>query len=418
MRNLLKPLPIAALAACASLPSFAGEDVGCRSTITPDGERAADPVVWVNVEDDEDRRFQDAWCVAVGPAVRYAPPARSAVATGVPGGGDTVEAPGLPRIDSLLVVAFNAHIGDADLERLVGDIRSGAFTGEPVEHFALLMQEVHRSGDVVPPADELPAGAQTASAVESPPGRDDIVDDARALGLHLLYLPSMRSGVLPETQEDRGNAILSTLPLHAPRGLELPMGLQRRVTALAWVNAADNTGVPWQLGLASAHLDNAEVNQLLGSLGAIRGRQAGGLVRMLPDEGALVVGGDFNTWFGETMERAYRRMRHHFPYPREPQSQPTAIRLGEGRVLDYLFFRGPRGWSLDDARAPSMYGSDHYPVYGWVVVGEGRREVPAGEPATEAEAPQADAPDAAGAGVAGADVTGADVTGADVTGAE
>ena len=85
----------------------------------------------------------------------------------------------------------------------------------------------------------------------------------------------------------------------------------------------------------------------------------------------LVVGGDFNTWFRQTEERAYLTMRHHFPYPLEHQMSPTAERLGAGRVIDWLFFRGPQGWSFDDARAGQMYGSDHYPVFGWVRIPPG-----------------------------------------------
>jgi endonuclease/exonuclease/phosphatase family metal-dependent hydrolase len=231
----------------------------------------------------------------------------------------------------------------------------------------LLLQEVHRVGLGIPPDDELPANAPSGSRTPEP-DRVPIIEWAQALGLHLVYVPSMRNGMGFDTAEDRGNAILSTLPLHQPFALELPAGIQRRVTVVAAVEGRTSAGSAWSLNVASAHLDNASLSSPLASLGSVRARQASGLVRMLPAEGPLVVGGDFNTWLGQREERAYRIMRDDFPWPREHQLAPTAQRLGAGRVIDWIFFRGPSGWTFDDARAARTYGSDHFPVYGWVKI--------------------------------------------------
>ena len=369
-RTLVAGMPMLSLA-CGALPQFSSDDVGCRTTIGADGESASRAVGWSRLDDSRDRSFQDAWCVGVGPALVWTAPEPvgeevvAAAGSAISEGRESIVTSEEPVLDSLLIVAYNAHIGAGDLDDLVGDIRSGVLTGEPVAHFVLLLQEVYREDLGVPEDDDLPSetpsGSRTAEQDRTP-----ILDWAQALGLNLVYVPSMRNGVGFSTPEDRGNAIMSTLPLHEARALELPAGIQRRVTVVADVRGRTTEGNPWTLAVASAHLDNASISSPLASLGSVRARQASGLVRMLPAEGPVLVGGDFNTWLGQQEERAYRIMRDDFPYPRAHQTAPTANRLGAGRIIDWLFFRGPAGWSFDDARAGHTYGSDHYPVYGWV----------------------------------------------------
>ena len=372
--------------ACGALPQFSADEVDCRATVTAEGEPASEPVRWFRVDDDKDFAFQNAWCAGVGPAVVWTAPlpegeevlvaADSALrATPVSAAAATADVRTSPKpvLDSLLVVAYNAHIGAGELGALVEDIRSGDLTGQPATHFVLLLQEVYREALGVPPDSVLPrdapSGSRTAERERVP-----ILEWAQALGLHLVYVPSMRNGMGYPTPEDRGNAILSTLPLDDLRALELPAGIQRRVTVVADVSGVTSAGDPWTIAVASAHLDNASISNPLASLGSVRARQASGLVRMLPQEGPLVVGGDFNTWFRQTEERAYLIMRDDFPYPLEPQTSPTAQRLGAGRIIDWMFFRGPRGWTFDDDRAERQYGSDHFPVFGWVRIPPGGYE--------------------------------------------
>ena len=369
-RTLVAGMPMLSLA-CGALPQFSSDDVGCRATIGADGGTASPAVRWSHIDDSRDRTFQNAWCVGVGPALVWKAPEPvgeevvASAGSAISDARDSMRTSEEPVLDSLLIVAYNAHIGAGDLDELVGDIRSGALTGQPVTHFVLLLQEVYREHLGVPPDDELPAetpsGSRTAEQDRTP-----ILDWAQALRLHLVYVPSMRNGVGFATPEDRGNAIMSTLPLDQPRALELPAGIQRRVAVVADVHGRTSAGNRWTLAVASAHLDNASISSPLASLGSVRARQASGLVRMLPANGPVLVGGDFNTWLGQQEERAYRIMRDDFPYPRAHQTAPTAHRLGAGRIIDWMFFRGPAGWTFDDARAGETYGSDHYPVYGWV----------------------------------------------------
>ena len=39
------------------------------------------------------------------------------------------------------------------------------------------------------------------------------------------------------------------------------------------------------------------------------------------------------------------------------------------RRIDYMFFRLPEGWGARYERIDRNYGSDHYPLIGWVKVG-------------------------------------------------
>ena len=135
--------------ACGALPQFSSDDVGCRTTVNERGEAARSGVRWSHIDDDRDRRFQNAWCVGVGPALVWHAPepvgeevVANAGASASAASSDSIATSDQPVLDSLLVVAYNAHIGSGDMDDLVGDIRSGALTGKPVRHFVLVLQEV------------------------------------------------------------------------------------------------------------------------------------------------------------------------------------------------------------------------------------------------------------------------------------
>ena len=299
-RALLLAVPAFGLA-CGALPRFTADEVGCRATVTAEGEPAERPVRWSHIDDDRDRTFQNAWCAGVGPALVWEAPepvGGEVVANApVPASAPDLVTSEVPVLDSLLIVAYNAHIGAGALNELVAAIRSGELTGQPATHFVLLLQEVYRAGTGIPGdatlPDNAPSGSRTSETLRVP-----IDEWARRLRLHLLYVPSMRNGTGHPTPEDRGNAILSTLPLDHYRALELPAGIQRRVAVVADVQGRTSAGNRWTLAVASAHLDNASLSSPLASLGAVRARQASGLVRMVPDDVPLLVGGDFNTWLG------------------------------------------------------------------------------------------------------------------------
>jgi endonuclease/exonuclease/phosphatase family metal-dependent hydrolase len=78
------------------------------------------------------------------------------------------------------------------------------------------------------------------------------------------------------------------------------------------------------------------------------------------------VGGDFNTWAPNFFERAIPYLRSAFPDTPEPPPQHTFQGRGIRRKLDYLFFRLPDEWRATYVRIDAQYGSDHYPLLGWI----------------------------------------------------
>ena len=190
---------------------------------------------------------------------------------------------------------------------------------------------------------------------------------ARRLGLGAFYLPSMRNGSeTGERAEDRGNAILSTLPLSDLAGIELPYGRQRRVAVAATVNGLDAEGEPWRLRVVSAHLDaSTGPGRLWLMSGRVRERQAKHLGAALDGNVPTVLGSDLNTWAGGTREGAYGVLRGHFP--QTAPSDRATFRFG--LTLDYLFLRLPAAWRGASRTLSDDFGSDHRPLIGWIRVG-------------------------------------------------
>jgi endonuclease/exonuclease/phosphatase family metal-dependent hydrolase len=312
---------------------------------------------WVLREAPDERSALDAWCWAVGPAV-------------VTQARATTDG----SIDSLAVVVWNAHVGKGDLRALIADLRSGAIPGAPARDFVVLLQEVHRSGEGVPT--QVPGWAASAARTGNTHAeRADVVKVAEEEGLSLVYAPSMRNGFVGDggPPEDRGNAILSSLPLTKPAFVELPFERQRRVAILASVQGRTAGGQSWNLRFASLHLDNrARFGKIYRSFGAARARQARSLVEALADAEHAVVGGDLNTWETARDPGAVRALRTEFPLPATPPGEGTmelpwvlpALRL------DHLFFRLPSGWDAGYRVLEHAYHSDHQPLVGWIRMGD------------------------------------------------
>ena len=316
----------------------------------------ADDARWIAAAAPTEQGELAAWCAAVGPAVLRVPSAQSA---------DTA-------IDSLVVVTWNTHVGGGDIVAFVDDLRAGQWTGgRPVTHFVLLLQEVHRAGPAVPTA--LPAGARGAARITHDGARErpDVVEIANRLGLALWYVPSMRNGLAgDESGEDRGNAVLATLPLSDVAAIELPLEAQRRVATTATVRAMDGAGRAWALQVTSLHLDNrSRLARGLATFGSARTRQARALVAALAAEREAVVGGDLNTWSFDALEDAPHVLRRAFP-DAPPQTEPTFVAAGVlPRRLDHLYFRTDTGGMSAPVRVDARYGSDHHPVLAWVAPG-------------------------------------------------
>lgn len=261
-------------------------------------------------------------------------------------------------------MSWNIHEGGGEVDDFIRRLRAGAFTsGEPVDQFVLLLQEARRRDATVPL--HIPPGYPSAVAIAPRAGSPDAdVRRFAAQGLAVLYVPSMRNGREPE---DRGNLILSTLPLRDPRIIELPLERQRRVSPAIAVEGATTAGRAWHLDLADVHLDTALA---LGRGGpfAARRRQAAALLSALAPsvdhaaaERVFVVAGDFNTWMGNG-EAAIRLLSEALPDTPVLDGAPTwRGPLGLHATLDHVFIRG-RVSESSVTRLASRFGSDHYPL--------------------------------------------------------
>jgi endonuclease/exonuclease/phosphatase family metal-dependent hydrolase len=359
------------------LLSTAGCGPAYLGAATPERGTCREPpgVRWVVPDNAVQQDVLAGWCAAVGPAVYHtiepllgAPASASGGSTAV--ATPALDADALPVVDSLLVVTWNAHVGGGALDAFVRDLRAGRLTaGDSVEHFVLLLQEVFRGSDAVPP---LAAGMLYPGLIEEiPPAgeRTDIEDwVARHPDLALFYAPSMRNGeaTMGGAREDRGSAIVATLPLLAPTAYEMPVQRQRRVVPVALVAARLSDGAEWRMQVASVHLENNPA----GAKNPERARyeQIEWLLDALPDEDNAVLGGDMNTWMRGPGEIVIWRTRER--YPDTPFTLPSGPTYERARVvrmyLDYLFFRVPDGGTSGYRRIPTSYGSDHYPLLAWV----------------------------------------------------
>jgi endonuclease/exonuclease/phosphatase family metal-dependent hydrolase len=143
--------------------------------------------------------------------------------------------------------------------------------------------------------------------------------------------------------EDRGSAILSTLPLSSFTVLELLHIRQRRLGIGANLSGETTAGSVWTIRVVSVHLENrAEWSDVLQSFGRARLRQVKALGRAYSTGTSTIVGGDFNTWSDEGCEPAIRYMEQYFDRP-SSSDFGTVKRtfLFPERMVDYLFFRTP-----------------------------------------------------------------------------
>jgi len=343
---------MAAVSACVHQPRMTFESGAslldpCRQITS--SSRAS--IRWIGPSTPRDRTRLDRWCDAVGPAVVYTAPAAP------PASADTVA-----------IVVWNVHVGGGDLDRLIDALTRGELTdGTPMTSFVLLLQEAYRGGVDVPlhPSEE---SAGPHAIVEHPPRgpRRSAIDIARARGLAIVYVPSMRNASLRgagiRNVEDRGNAIVSTWPLTDPLAIELPFERQRRVALAATVSGrGDDGGAMWELRVATVHLDTSLALTRGGPLSARR-RQATALVDAL---GACVLptiaGGDFNTWLGDR-EPAIDVLRQAFPEtPHGSVGATWRGPLGSRAALDHVFVRSVHA-PISIRRLPERFGSDHDPL--------------------------------------------------------
>jgi endonuclease/exonuclease/phosphatase family metal-dependent hydrolase len=335
----------------SAMPSAPDPDTGCKQTHSVEGPDTP-AIRWVSAEATSDRAGLAAWCSPVGGPVVLREDGEDAAS-----------------LDSIAIVSWNVHVGGGDVSRLVDELRAGGLSGgRPVRDFVLLLQEVHRESADLPPSS---IGRVPGRVEEYPPTgeRLDVVALARRQGLTLFYVPSMRNGRVDGGRaEDRGNAILSTLPLSDLEAIELPREAQRRVALAVTVRGRASDGAPWELRVANAHLDTrSSGTRLWASFGAGRLRQARAVADALPPDLPAVLGGDLNTWSLPFLEDALPALRARFPQTPTPLDAPT---FSSGplfsRTLDHFFFRLPESWTARYVRLDDRRGSDHYPLLAWV----------------------------------------------------
>jgi endonuclease/exonuclease/phosphatase family metal-dependent hydrolase len=326
-------LVVGASPACVANYSLVSRDTAELKSLPPMA-----PIAWFAPAVGRDASSNARWRMSVGPPV-------------IP---ESAPADPQPH-DAITIVSWNTAVGAADI---VGFVRSLPDAQAPL---VLLLQEVYRGGPEVPA--HLDTGFSFAGrlggAARGPAFRE-IEDVGLTLGLSVYYVPSMRNGA-GDSDEDRGNAILANIPLTDLRAMELPFERQRRVAIAATLAGRTAAGRPWHVRVVSAHLDNmGGLKRAWIASEYARARQARGLTALLQDDEPTILAGDFNTWFGFS-DQAYIETARAFPQTRAADRRATFHGLLR---LDHVFFRLAPGWRADFHRAPSRFGSDHYPLVG------------------------------------------------------
>jgi endonuclease/exonuclease/phosphatase family metal-dependent hydrolase len=278
----------------------------------------------------------------VGPPIMFAPPEAQRF-TDVKG--------------RLIVVNWNVHVGHGQVTDLIEEIsRTEERNGFGKPEFVLLLEETFRQSENIPAS----TGFKVPRRIEPPPASMDIEALAHKLGWWLYYAPSMRNGSdIGEHAQDRGNAILSSLPLKDLQSVELPFAVQRRVALIATVT--DYLKQP-KLRVAVTHFDTRAPLLYGWILGGPRARnnQAKGFVSALEkfaaDRMPIVVGGDLNTYLGS---KAVIDIMSEVATHTNCGNQATHT---WGLALDHIFTNIPGTWQGQCARGSSAFGSDHYPL--------------------------------------------------------
>jgi len=319
---------------------------------------AGNALTWSGPAETGDIEQNNVWCRTVGrPVFRALPPLRLEEAN---------------RVDSVAVLTWNINLGGGDVVAfLAEELRLTCDPDEPAIrelpfHFVILLQEVFRVSATLPQVPPGPTIPWRIDAEPPPGGLRDIVEVAERCGLALLYVPSARNGPSePGRQpEDKGAAILSTLPLTDFAAIELPFEAIRKVAVVATIRGPAGE----RIRVASVHLTlSATLARTLTSGNATRLRQAMGLVEALEstESSITIVGGDFNTW--SASEATLKRLALHFPDSPAWDGRPTRGPF----PTDHILFRTVEGSGIELVegsyrRFEATYGSDHVARIVWL----------------------------------------------------
>lgn len=356
------PAAIASLALAGCMPSYSMTHALAPGRTCP----GSDGRTWYFPEGAADNVRLEDWCVTVGPPIVRLQPIGAF--------------PDLEPGADLTTWSWNVAAGGGDMRRFLAEEAAlqcagpASVLGPGATHFALLVQEAFRqSADVPESAD--PGLIPRAAVEEMRPGdRPDIVDIAEECGLSVAYVAASRNGdaAAGGEREDRGVAILSTLPLSDPWFMELPYEAARRVAVGATVREGSGHG----LRLVNVHLTSAppparllatgngsRLRQGLAVADALRqveaaGSEPGAAGDFTP---STLLAGDFNTW--SDSETTLLRLRDLFPDSPQPLDRPTRGAF----PTDHVLFRQGDGDAAtistsSYARVEERFHSDHYPV--------------------------------------------------------
>ncbi len=311
------------------------------------------PIRWYAPASLDMRRELARWCATVGPALIEPLP--------------SVELGRTAAAGPLTVVSWNVNVGGGDLlEFLSGELDLDCAVGAPrpgprFSHFALLVQEAHRLSEDVPAPEP---GAPLPLRIDPPqrPGPMlDIAEVAARCGLAMIYVPSARNGDRGEgaRREDKGNAILASVPISDFIAIEVPLEASRKVVVGASLALPDGG----QLRVVSVHLDVAAgLARILISGNSWRLEQALTVIEALElTESAIatLVAGDFNVWSAD--ESALKVFRREFPESPAWTGRPTRGAFAP----DHLFFAAARDGRVQLVpgsyrRLDERFHSDHY----------------------------------------------------------
>lgn len=269
---------------------------------------------------------------------------------------------------TLVVISWNTWIGRGDLATVVSRVRDGSWRDDGIPGdtpIVALIQEAYRIDESIPLASNGHGGRDFSGRSQR---EHEISSVAAHLGFNVRYAPSMRNGPY---RSDRGNAILSDLPLDDTEATELPFAMQRRVAISATV-ILDGL----RIRVHSAHLDprGGSARDLLG----LRGRlaQVQGLIASMPtdDEMPQLLGADLNL-VRHRREPAFRALVDAgfvTGIPEVAISWPHTYHRPPRLMLDWVLVANRGGavksvtvQRLDEHVHDSgryVYGSDHHPL--------------------------------------------------------
>jgi endonuclease/exonuclease/phosphatase family metal-dependent hydrolase len=289
--------------------------------------------------------------------------------------------------DSVAVAVFNPDGGSGDLLGFIRDELgldcSLPSTGRRADrsHFVLLLQEALRRSNDIP---DVSKRYETLRAVDNtrPDSVLDVVEVAEHCGLGVFYMPAVRNGWEERDgkREDKGNAILSTLPLSDPIAIELPLEGARRAMAAATIHSASGDS----LRVATVHLETtAGLWRLIRTGNSSRLRQALAIVDVLdrievergksitdaehpPYATNTILAGDLNIW--TTSETSFRRLWEHFPDSPRPLEEGTRGPFPTDHILFRRTTLSPSSATIVQQsyrHVDTEFGSDHRPSLAW-----------------------------------------------------